>query len=45
MIGLLTRRAEEGRTKQRMLMFSLYWHFLDLIWVGILSVVFLAGLA
>ena len=45
MIGLLTRRAPEGRTKQRMLMFSLYWHFLDLIWVGILSVVFLAGLA
>lgn len=45
MIGLLAIRAEDGRTKQRLLMFSLYWHFLDLIWVGILSTVFLAGLA
>ena len=45
MIGLLHRQPEEGRTKQRLLMFGLYWHFLDLIWIGILSVVFLAGLA
>lgn len=33
------------RVKSRLLMLGLYWHFLDLVWVGIFSVVFLAGVA
>jgi len=31
--------------KTRLLRLALFWHFLDLIWVGIFSVVYLAGLA
>ena len=30
--------------KLRLMRWSLYWHFLDIIWVGIFSVVFLGGL-
>lgn len=33
------------RVKTRLLMLGLYWHFLDLVWVGIFSIVFLAGVA
>lgn len=29
--------------RSRLLRFSLYWHFLDLLWVGIFSVVYLTG--
>lgn len=31
--------------KTRLLRLSLYWHFLDIVWIGIFSVVFLAGVA
>lgn len=33
------------RVKTRLLLLGLYWHFLDLIWVGIFSIVFLTGVA
>ncbi|MDN6180642.1 MAG: cytochrome c oxidase subunit 3 [Halomonas subglaciescola] len=33
------------RVKTRLLMLGLYWHFLDLVWIGIFSIVFLAGVA
>ena len=29
----------------RLLRLGLFWHFLDLVWIGIFSVVFLAALA
>lgn len=32
-----------GPVRSRLMRFSLYWHFLDLIWVGIFSVVYLRG--
>jgi cytochrome o ubiquinol oxidase subunit 3 len=31
--------------KTRLLRLGLFWHFLDIIWIGIFSVVYLAGLA
>ncbi len=31
--------------KTRLLRLALFWHFLDLIWIGIFSVVYLGGLA
>lgn len=34
-----------SRVKTRLLMLGLFWHFLDLVWVGIFSIVFLAELA
>lgn len=32
-------------TKSRIARLALFWHFLDLIWVGIFSIVYLGGLA
>jgi cytochrome o ubiquinol oxidase subunit 3 len=31
--------------KTRLLRLGLYWHFLDIVWIGIFSVVFLGGIA
>ena len=45
MMALILRHGENHHTKRLMLMFGLYWHFLDLVWIGIYSVVFLGGLA
>ena len=35
----------DDTAKTRISMLAVYWHFLDIVWVAILSVVFLAGLA
>ncbi len=35
----------DGDAKTRVLRLGLFWHFLDIVWVGIFSVVFLQGLA
>lgn len=35
----------DRNVKLRLLRLGLFWHFLDIIWVGIFSVVFLQGLA
>ena len=46
---LLIARVWTGPTtsgvKTRLLRLSLYWHFLDIVWIAIFSVVFLPGLA
>lgn len=34
-----------GMVKTRLLRLGLFWHFLDIIWIGIFSIVYLAGLA
>ena len=31
--------------KTRLLRLGLFWHFLDIVWIGIFTVVYLAGLA
>ena len=33
----------EGRMKLRLMRFGLYWHMLDVVWVGIFTCVFLIG--
>lgn len=46
--SMIYRIAKRGLTKhevRRMTLFSLYWHFLDLIWIFIFSVVYLMGVA
>jgi len=35
----------DRKVKLRLLRLGLFWHFLDIIWVGIFSVVYLQGLA
>lgn len=37
------RRGVDGANAQRLYIFSLYWHFLDIVWVFIFSAVYLAG--
>lgn len=34
-----------NRVKTRLLRLGLFWHFLDIVWIGIFSVVYLGGLA
>lgn len=33
----------DARGMQRLVQFSLFWHFLDVVWVGIFTVVYLVG--
>jgi cytochrome o ubiquinol oxidase subunit 3 len=35
----------DQRTKTNLLRLGLFWHFLDIIWIAIFSIVFLQGLA
>ena len=35
----------DDRTKTNLLRLGLFWHFLDIIWIAIFSIVFLGGLA
>ena len=39
------RRLQADRVQGRILRLGLFWHFLDIVWIGIFSVVYLQGLA
>lgn len=39
----LKRDGLTQRNKTRMACLSLFWHFLDLVWIGVFSVVYLSG--
>lgn len=48
LVALLAQMARYGlddRVKTGLLRLGLLWHFLDIVWVGIFSVVYLGGLA
>ncbi|MEN3792446.1 cytochrome c oxidase subunit 3 [Fulvimarina sp. MAC3] len=45
MIGQILTRGLDDIVKVRLSMLGVFWHFLDLIWVGIFSFVFLVPLA
>jgi cytochrome o ubiquinol oxidase subunit 3 len=45
LLGQLARFGLDTATKFGMMRLALFWHFLDIIWVAIFSVVYLAGLA
>ena len=45
MIGQVATRGIDDVVKVRLSMLGVFWHFLDLIWVGIFSFVFLVPLA
>jgi len=34
-----------ARVQNRLLCFSLFWHALDIVWVGVLTVVYLMGVS
>jgi len=44
MIQIATRGTTDA-VKSRLARLALFWHFLDIIWIGIFSVVYLGGLA
>ena len=44
LISQIERKALRGVIKQRVMMWALYWHFLDIIWIGIFSIVFLGDM-
>lgn len=39
----LGRRGFKHTTRKRLTLFSMYWHFLDLVWIFIFSIVYLFG--
>jgi cytochrome o ubiquinol oxidase subunit 3 len=42
MVQVLTK-GFTGKTQQRLTCLGLFWHFLDIIWVGVFSIVYLFG--
>lgn len=45
MFAHLARRGLSGVNQTRLLLLSLFWHFLDIIWIGVFSIVYLMGAA
>lgn len=43
LVWLVLKRGATTRVVQRFGLFSIYWHFLDLVWIFIFSVVYLLG--
>jgi len=45
MLGQMLRRGLTAGVSRRLAMFGLYWHFLDIIWIFIFTIVYLMGVA
>lgn len=45
LIGQIMRYGLDTRTKLGIMRLALFWHFLDIVWIGIFTVVYLGGLA
>ena len=45
MFAHLARRGLNEVNQTRLLLLSLFWHFLDIIWIGVFSIVYLMGAA
>jgi cytochrome o ubiquinol oxidase subunit 3 len=45
LLGQMARYGLDTKTKLGIMRLALFWHFLDIIWIAIFSVVYLAGLA
>ncbi len=45
LLGQIARYGVDDATKLGILRLALFWHFLDIVWIFIFSVVYLAGLA
>lgn len=44
LVGQIARYGLDTKTKLGIMRLSLFWHFLDIVWIAIFSVVYLAGL-
>ena len=45
LVGQIARYGLDTETKLGILRLALFWHFLDIVWIAIFSVVYLGGLA
>ena len=39
----ISKRGLDGTSKRRLMCLSLFWHFLDVVWIGVFTVVYLLG--
>ncbi len=39
----LKKRSFSARFMQRLTMFTMFWHFLDIVWIGIFTIVYMLG--
>lgn len=44
LLGQIARYGTDTKTKLGIMRLALFWHFLDIVWIAIFSVVYLAGL-
>ncbi|MGH8316680.1 MAG: cytochrome c oxidase subunit 3 [Steroidobacteraceae bacterium] len=44
LVGQIARHGLDTRTKLGIMRLALFWHFLDIVWIAIFTVVYLAGL-
>ncbi len=45
LVAVLARKGMSGKWTRQMTLFALFWHFLDLVWIFIFTVVYLMGVA
>lgn len=45
LMSVLARRGISAKLSRQIVLFSLFWHFLDLVWIFIFTVVYLMGVA
>lgn len=45
MIVQLATKGPTARVTSRLLRLTLFWHFLDIVWIGVFSVIYLPGLS
>jgi len=45
LVAMLMRRGVTSKWVRQMTLFALFWHFLDLVWIFIFTVVYLMGVA
>lgn len=45
LIGHVLRRGLTEANRTRLMCLSLFWHFLDIVWIGVFTVVYLLGVA
>ncbi len=45
LMGQVIRKGITMHTTRRLMLFSLFWHFLDIVWIFIFTIVYLMGVA
>lgn len=45
LVGVIVQRGMTAKTVRQLTLFGLFWHFLDLVWIFIFTVVYLMGVA